>query len=144
MIEKALAADPDLGIATSEGRLVIEIARSFRKTCGDDVEIFVVCGRDAAERFAGWDYGDLPAFARQLEEFQMLVASREGEYDVAPEYAGRVHPIKMPPGYDEHSSSAVREAMDTGRPWEHLVPENVARQIREKGLYKRGSCGDEE
>ena len=136
MIEEALASDPDLGIATSEGRLVIEIVRSFRKTCGDDVEIFVVCGRDAAERFVGWDYGALPAFSQQLGEFQMLVASREGEYDVAPEYAGRVHLVEMPPGYDEHSSSAVREAMDTGRPWEHLVPENVARQIREKGLYK--------
>jgi nicotinate (nicotinamide) nucleotide adenylyltransferase len=144
MLEDALASDPGLAVATSEGGLVIEIVRSFQAVCGDGVEIYVLCGQDAAERFADWDYGDLPLFSEQLRQFQMLVASREREYIVPREYAGRIHSVKIPPGYDEDSSFAVREAMDTGRPWGHLVPENVARQIREKGLYKRGSRGDDE
>jgi nicotinic acid mononucleotide adenylyltransferase len=29
----------------------------------------------------------------------------------------------------------VRQAIGQGRDWEHLVPENVARRIREKKLY---------
>lgn len=135
LLETALAGDPALAIATSEGGLVVEIVRPFQTACGDGVEIYVLCGRDAAERFADWDYGDLPAFSEQLKQFQVLVASRESAYSIPPEYAGRIHPVRMPPGYDEHSSSAVREAMDRGQPWEHLVPEGAVRQIREKKLY---------
>jgi nicotinate-nucleotide adenylyltransferase len=136
LLEEALAGDPAMAIATSEGGLVIEFVRAFRVACGGEVEIHVLCGRDAAERIADWDYCDGPMFSEQLQEFHMLVASREGDYNVPPEYAGSVRLVKMPPGYDEHSSSAVREAMDTGRPWEHLVPENVVGQIRKLRLYE--------
>jgi nicotinate-nucleotide adenylyltransferase len=138
MLESALAVDAAFAIATGEGGLVIELARSVRAACGEKVEISVLCGRDAAERFAGWDYGERPAFSEQLEVFQMLVGSREGEYSIPPEYAGRIRLVRMPPGYDDHSSSAVREAMDAGQPWEHLVPESVAAQIRGKKLYGAG------
>jgi nicotinic acid mononucleotide adenylyltransferase len=115
--------------------LFIEIAREFRAVCGGGVEIHLLCGRDAAERIVRWDYGDEIPFSRQLEEFQMLVASRAVEYSVPAAYASRMHPILMPPAYDEVSSSAVRQAIAQGRDWEHLVPENVARQIREKKLF---------
>ena len=135
LLEEALAGDASLAIATSEGGLFIEIARAFRAACGSQVEIHLLCGRDAAERIAGWDYGDGPPFPQQLTEFQMLVASREGEYTVPPEYAGRILTVRMPPEYGEHSSSAVREAIDAGQAWEHLVPESVARAIRNKRLY---------
>jgi nicotinate-nucleotide adenylyltransferase len=135
MLEQALAGDPALAIATSKGGLFIEIARAFRAACGGEVEIHLLCGRDAAERIAAWEYGDGPAFPQQLTEFQMLVASREGEYNVPPEYAGRIHSVKMPPAYSGHSSSAVREAIEAGQAWAHLVPDSVARFIRNKGLY---------
>lgn len=135
MLQGALADDPAFAIASSEGGLVIEIARAFRAVCGGDVEIFVLCGRDAAERFVRWDYGELPSFSEQLREFQMLVASREGDYSVPLEYAGRIHCLEMPVGYDDDSSSAVRELIRDGGGWERLVPEGVARWIREKGLY---------
>jgi nicotinate-nucleotide adenylyltransferase len=138
MLESALAGDAAFAISTGEGGLVIELVQSLRAACGEKVEIFVLCGRDAAERFAGWDYGGLPAFSEQLELFQVLVGSREGEYNIPPEYAGRIRLVRMPPGYDEHSSSAVREAMDAGQPWEHLIPESVARHIQANNLYGTG------
>jgi nicotinate-nucleotide adenylyltransferase len=135
LLEAATGGDPMLAIASSQGGLFLEIAREFRAACGGVVEIHLLCGRDAAERIVHWDYRDEIPFGRQLEEFQMLVASREGEYSVPAAYASRIHPILMPPAYNEVSSSAVRQAIGQGRDWEHLVPENVARRIREKKLY---------
>jgi nicotinate-nucleotide adenylyltransferase len=135
LLETAAGGDPTLAVASSEGGLFIEIAREFRVVCGGGVEIFLLCGRDAAERIAHWDYGEAAPFSRQLKEFRMLVASREGEYTVAARYASRIHSILMPPAYDEVSSSAVRDAIGQGRAWEHLVPESVARQIREEKLF---------
>jgi nicotinate-nucleotide adenylyltransferase len=136
LLEQAVAGDAALAIATTDGGLFIEIARAFRAACGGEVQIYLLCGRDAAERIAGWDYGGGPPFPQQLAEFQMLVASREGEYAVPSEYAGRIHSIRMPPAYSEQSSSAVRAAIEAGQAWEHLVPESVARFIRKNRLYR--------
>lgn len=135
LLEAAIEKDPTLAVASSEGGLFIEIAREFRAECGEGVEIFLLCGRDAAERIVNWGYGEGPAFARQLEEFQMLVASREGEYRPPPEFSTRILAIRMPRTYSEISSSAVRAAIRAGGAWENLVPEAVARRIRERGLY---------
>jgi nicotinic acid mononucleotide adenylyltransferase len=77
MLEAALAQLPPCGIASTEHGLFIDIARAFRSQCGQDVELYLLCGRDAAERIVAWDYGDGPSFCAQLQEFQMLVASRE-------------------------------------------------------------------
>lgn len=135
LLSEAIGGDPALAIASSQGGLFIEIAREFRAECGSGVEIHLLCGRDAAERIVRWDYGDGPSFSRQLEEFQMLVASREGEYTVPAEFASRIHAIRIPPTYDEVSSSAVRKAIEQGYDWENFVPQSVARRIREKKLY---------
>jgi nicotinate-nucleotide adenylyltransferase len=136
LLDAAAAGDPSLAIASSRGGLFIEIAREFREACGSGVEIYLLCGRDAAERIVDWDYGEGPSFARQLEQFQMLVASREGQYRPPPEFAGRIHDIHVPRELDEFSSSAVRKAVEQGYDWEELVPEGVARLIRERNLYR--------
>jgi nicotinate-nucleotide adenylyltransferase len=136
LLEAATGHDPVLAIASSQGGLFIEIAREFRAACGVVVAIYLLCGRDAAERIVHWDYGEGPPFAQQLEEFQMLVASREGEYTAPPEFAPHIHRIRMPPAYDEVSSSAVRKAIEQRSDWESLVPAAVAMQIREKKLYR--------
>jgi nicotinate-nucleotide adenylyltransferase len=136
LLQAATEHDPALAIASSQGGLFIEIAREFRADCGGGVAIYLLCGRDAAERIVHWDYGDGPPFARQLEEFQMLVASREGEYIAPARFARHIHRVRMPPAYDEVSSSAVRKAIEQGSGWESLVPETVALQIREKKLYR--------
>ncbi len=137
MLEEALASRPQRAIAASEEGLFFRIAGAFRQVCGPGVELFLLCGRDAAERIAGWDYGEGPSFSRQLEEFQMLVASRQGAFRVPAEYRERMHPVELPASLDQVSASSVRKAIREGGPWEHLVPPAVARRIRERRLYQR-------
>jgi len=137
MLDGAVGSRPRRAIAASEEGLFFRIARDFREVCGPAVELFLLCGRDAAERIVGWDYGGGPPFARQLEEFQMLVASRQGALRIPAEYAERIHAVDLPGSLDQVSASLVRQAIREGGRWEHLVPEAVARRIREQRLYQR-------
>ena len=136
MLRAATADDPTFAIASSGGGLFIEIARDCLETSGPGVEVFILCGRDAAERAVSWDYGDGPTFHRQLDEFQMLVASRAGSYQTPREYEGRIHTIQMPPSSGAVSSSAVRQAIQTGAPWQTLVPPAILDHILAEGLYR--------
>ena len=137
MLRAATADDPTFAIASSGGGLFIEVARDCRETCGSGVDVFILCGRDAAERAVSWDYGDVPTFRRQLDEFQMLVASRAGAYQTPQENECRIHTIQMPPSFGAVSSSAVREAIQTGTPWQTLVPPALLDHILAEGLYRR-------
>ena len=138
LLEGALGGSPGLAIASSGGGLFIEIARSFRRACASSAALFLLCGRDAAARIAEWDYGDGPSFAGQLEEFQLLVASRQGAYSAPEEFRGRIHPVDLPASFDQVSSSTLRQAIAAGRPWKQLVPEAVAAGIVTRGLYREG------
>ena len=136
LLEAALGGSPSFAIASSEGGLFIEIARAFRKACHPSLELFLLSGRDAAVRIAEWDYADGPSFASQLEEFHLLVASRQGAYSPPEEYRGRIHPVDLSTSLDQVSSSTVRQAIAEGRPWEQFVPEAVAGEIAARGLYR--------
>ena len=83
-LEAALGDQECCSIAATEQGLFLEIARAARSVYGADVRLSVLVGRDAAQRIVHWDYGPLPPFDRQLEEFDLLVASRGGDY-LAPE-----------------------------------------------------------
>ena len=125
----------DRAVVRCPGGLVIEIVRSIQARVGGDCEIFVIAGRDAAERFASWDYGDQEPFADQLRHYSLLVAGRQGSYSVANEFKGRVCQFEIDAQFDAASSTAVRDAIRAGRPWRHWVPpelrEEVARAYRE-------------
>ena len=136
MLQAAVRDKPLFAVASSDGGLFIEIARECRDICGLGVEIFILCGRDAAERAADWDYGDGPGLHQQLDEFQMLVASRGGAYQTPQEYTGRIHGIEMPPALDGVSASAVREAIRSGGAWQASVPAGVREQIIAQHLYR--------
>src|ERR1051325_5057741 len=86
MLRAAVADNPAFSIATAEGGLFVEIARECRAAYGDGVTLSFLCGRDAAERIAGWDYGRPGAFPEMLREFELLVAPRSGAYDPPPEF----------------------------------------------------------
>ncbi len=137
MIRAALADEPRFSIASSEAGLFTDIARAARPHYGPDVEFFFVCGRDAAERIVNWDYGAGVSFAKQLQEFQMLVAPRDGPYTPPPEFAARIHQLDTPPALHDCSASVVREAIAAGQPWDHLVPPPAAAIIRRDRLYLR-------
>ncbi len=113
---------PDRAVTACDVGLVIDIVRAFRRGLGPASEIFVLAGKDATERFVRWDYGDGMPFAEQLRHFRLLAASRNGDYRVAAEHAGRILPFGIDARYDEASSSAVREAVRSGTRWRHIVP----------------------
>lgn len=132
LLQAALADEPRFSIATSPGGLFIEIARECREVYGQGAELYFLCGRDAAERVATWNYGRAGAFQEQLREYQLLVAPRQGGYHPPPGFdTAGVHILKIEGGYDDVSASAVRNRVQNGEPWEHLVPPQIEAMVRE-------------
>jgi nicotinate-nucleotide adenylyltransferase len=118
-------------IASSDKGLFIDIARESREHYGADTRIYFVCGRDAAERILGWDYGRPGVVEAMLQEFELLVAARSGEFQPPVEFRHRVHPLDLRVAHDEVSSTEVRERIARGDPWEHLVPAAIVERVRE-------------
>ena len=110
---------------TCNAGLVVDMVDALRNEIGHECEIFVIAGRDAAERYASWDYGDREPFGDQLERFKLLVGARGGSYRVGPEHAGRILPFEIAAEHDATSSSAVRSAIVQGKDWHHLVPAEI-------------------
>lgn len=134
MLEAALEGQPRCSIGASERGLFADIARECRRAYGERTELYFVCGRDAAERVVKWDYGRPEAFLEQLQEFQLLVASRGGDCQPPEEMRQRIHPLAIEE--DWVSATAVRERIRSGRSWEHLVPEAVVEAARR--VYSAG------
>lgn len=101
MLEAALDGEPRFSVAATEGGLFLEIARECRAAYGPDVELFFLCGRDAAERAVNWDYGSRDAFREQLREYRLLVAPRQGEYAPPAAMEERIDVLPVEGGYDE-------------------------------------------
>jgi nicotinate-nucleotide adenylyltransferase len=118
-------------IAVTEQGLLIDIARECRTEFGADTRLYFLCGRDAAERVLTWDYGRAGVVEEMLREFELLVASRRGDFVPSPEFRRRIHALAINAGHDQVSSTEVRERIARGEPWEHLVPENIVERVRE-------------
>ncbi|MGH9657586.1 MAG: nicotinate-nicotinamide nucleotide adenylyltransferase [Bryobacteraceae bacterium] len=129
-LEAAVAGEPRFSIATTDRGLFAGIAAECRAAYGGAVKLYFICGRDAAERIIGWDYGDAPGILHQLESYELLVAAREGDYQPPVEMAAKVHPLSIPAGLRAISSTEVRRRIAAGEPWEHLVPAPVAALLR--------------
>ncbi|MBI5085856.1 MAG: hypothetical protein HZB13_14810 [Acidobacteria bacterium] len=114
-----------LSAAVTSGGLFIDVARECRAATGAG-RIFLVCGRDAAERIVGWDYGPDDDISRQLKEFELLVAPRGGPYVPPPALAARIHPLALSEDWQDVSSSAVRDLIRRREPWTHLTPACIA------------------
>jgi nicotinate-nucleotide adenylyltransferase len=130
MLDAAGLAIPHAIASTSQG-LFIDIAREFRAHYGTDTQLSFVCGRDAAERILGWDYGRAGVVEEMLREFELLVAPRGGHFSPPAEYGHRIHALDFPGVHEEVSSTEVRERIARGEPWEHLVPEKIRERVRE-------------
>ena len=112
----------DRAVASCPTGLVIDIVRAFREELSAKCELFVIAGRDAAERYVTWDYGDMEPFSEQIKHYKLLVGSRRGTYMVAPEHSGRILPFNISRGYDNISSSRIRHAIRSGKDWRYAVP----------------------
>jgi nicotinate-nucleotide adenylyltransferase len=124
LLRLATADGPAFSIAASDGGLFLEIARECRDVYGSGIQLSFLCGRDAAERIVGWDYGHPAAAAEMLRDFTLLVAARDGSYEPPEEHAHAVRPVEIGP-CDDISSTAVRDLIARGEPWEHLVPVSI-------------------
>jgi nicotinic acid mononucleotide adenylyltransferase len=120
---------PRCGVAVSEGGLFIEMAREAKAARPDVERVVLLCGRDAAERIAGWPYAAGEEIERQLEEYELLVASRRGPYVPPPHLAARVHSLPVEADWDEVCSTVVRERLARGEQWAHLVPESIRESV---------------
>lgn len=133
----ATAHDPRFSVAVSEGGLFIEIARECRQHYPPSTRLAFLCGADAAERAATWDYGDPEAFSKMLEEFELWVADRNGSYEPPERYREHIRKLRIPPEYQSISATEVRRRIAAGEDWEALVPNSVRALVRE--IY--GSSG---
>ncbi|HUI57666.1 MAG TPA: hypothetical protein VLY04_21965 [Bryobacteraceae bacterium] len=131
MLRTALRDSAAFSVAASDGGLFVEIAGECRAAYGEAMRLSFLCGRDAAERIAAWDYGRPNAFASMLGQFDLLVADRDGEYHPPRELRARIHALQLPSGLELVSASDVRERIVRGQPWEHLVPAAVHQLVRE-------------
>jgi nicotinic acid mononucleotide adenylyltransferase len=118
-------------VAVTEQGLLIDIARECRGEFGPETRLYFLCGRDAAERVLGWDYGREGAVEEMLREFEMLVASRSGEFAPPPEFRTRIHLLDLAGRHDHVSSTEVRDRIARGETWQHLVPKEIVEQVRE-------------
>jgi nicotinate-nucleotide adenylyltransferase len=130
MLEAALEDDPQFSIAASRGGLFIDIARECREVYGAASELYFLCGRDAAERIVGWDYGEPGEIQRQLSEYRLLVAPRQGGYEPPEDLKAGVCLLRIDGGYDDVSATLVRERIRSGGEWESLVPPQIVETVR--------------
>jgi nicotinate-nucleotide adenylyltransferase len=128
-VEMLVRANGPYRVEACAGGLFVDIARELRRDLAG-ADLHFICGRDAAERILHWDYGDQGPVERVLEEFSLLVAARQGEFAAPEHLRGRVAPLMIPPGLDDHSSSEVRRRIAAGEPWEDMVPETIVDLIR--------------
>ncbi|HTT61707.1 MAG TPA: adenylyltransferase/cytidyltransferase family protein [Bryobacteraceae bacterium] len=131
MLRALLAHHPRLAAGVSRGGLFTEIAQECRAAYGAGIQLTFVCGRDAAERIVGWDYGAPEAIDRMLEDFQLLVAGREGAYQPPAHLRHYIRVLAIPAGLDTISASDVRRRIREGAAWQHLVPGVIVPLVRE-------------
>ncbi len=130
---EALAKEEGFSAAISAGGLYAEIAAEAADFFKGTPEIVLVCGRDAAERMATWNYGVPGVFDELLRRHRLLVASRKGEYNADGERGDRIVRLAMGRDWSDVSSSEVRRRIAEGEDWRSLVPPALAGMV--KDLY---------
>src|SRR5215813_7063604 len=101
LLQAALAGHPRFSLASSDRGLFIDLAREARVDYGEATQLSILCGRDAAERIVNWDYGAGDGIEKQLDVYELLVASRGGPYNPPPRIRNRVRSIALPADVEE-------------------------------------------
>jgi nicotinate-nucleotide adenylyltransferase len=128
-IEMLQKASNRYRVHVSETGLFIDIARELRRE-NPESDLHFICGRDAAARVVSWDYGDAGAIERMLNEFRLLVASRDGPYQPPPRLRSRIKTLPVDSGWENVSSTQIRDAIRAREPWAHLVPATIVELVR--------------
>lgn len=123
----------DWSVATTQGGLFIEMARELRPHYAE-AKLHFLCGRDAAERIVGWDYGDEGMLGRMFTEFSLLVAARNGDFNPPPRYAGCIARLPIERDFGDFSATQVRERIAANGNLEGLVPPEILSEVQR--LYR--------
>ena len=129
MLCQIASSEPGFSAAVSEGGLYLEMADEARAILGPGTEIGLVCGRDAAERIATWDYGRAGVFDEMLRKYTLLVAARAGEYLASARHRDRIITLPVSGQLGEISSTEIRRRIARNEEWRHLVPRAVAETV---------------
>lgn len=136
MLKAAVEGQPTHGVVLTDGGLFVEIARELKSLHRSGAEIFLICGNDAAQRIAAWDYGAGPKFADQLAEFTLLVGDREGRYRPDTAWDKRIQAVHLPAEFDAVSSANLRRRRQRNEHWQTLTVPAVAQLIEDWDLYR--------
>jgi nicotinate-nucleotide adenylyltransferase len=130
MLCAALADAPAFSLASTGGGLFAEIAVECLQAYGQSVHLSFLCGRDAADRVANWDYGQPEAFSGMVRDFEMLVAARGGDFDPGPELRKSVRRLELAADFQGVSATEIRRRIARGEPWEHMAPPAIREIVR--------------
>ena len=138
MLEILVKQEPGFSAAISEGGLYAEIAEEAREYFGPGADIALVCGRDAAERIAAWDYGSPGFFDDFVRQYKLLVAARAGEYEPAAHHRQQMMRLPMESSwttYRPRKYAAALPRVRTGVRWCHPLSPVSSRPYIEQALY---------
>jgi nicotinate-nucleotide adenylyltransferase len=133
---------PYISIGFCTHGLFLDISTALQRAYDQKPELYFITGRDAAERILTWPYKDpTDALAQMFLSFQLLVFDRHGQFKLPEnpliqQYAGRIHPLRLPEHIDKVSSTKVRRRVYLGVSINELVPAKVAAFIVDHDLYK--------
>jgi nicotinate (nicotinamide) nucleotide adenylyltransferase len=129
MLRLIAEGEPCFSVAVAEGGLYVEMAGEASDFYGPATKVGLLCGRDAAERIAAWDYGTPGVFDQMIQRYPLLVAGRAGAYLPAAHHARQVIVLPMEESFDEVSSTEVRARVRQGLGWRDLVPDAIAGMV---------------
>ena len=130
MLLATAKGEPRFSVAASGHGLFAGIAEECQEAYGDAARLLFICGRDAAERIVGWDYGEPDAFRGMIERFELLVAARDGRYEPPEDIRNRICTLEVSEEIGFISATEVRDRLRRGEPWEHLVPSEIVPLVR--------------
>ena len=138
MLELVTSAERGFSAAISDSGFYAGIAEEAREFFGPNTEIALVCGRDAAERIATWNYDKPDVFDDLVARHPLLVAARAGDYQAPEKHVDRIIRLPLPRSFDDVSSSEVRRLIALRHPWQHLVPPAIVNLVADVYSAKSG------
>jgi len=134
MVELAIQGNPAFEASTYEidskkRSYSIDTLKEFRRTYGDDAQLYFITGSDSLKDLFSWkDINEIFKISK------FIVANRPG------------YPLnKVPSGVEtvvitplEISSEDIRRRIKEGRSIRYIVPDKVRSYITKKGLYRQG------
>lgn len=142
MAELAARHDPHFEVSDMEINrpglsYTVDTLEEVRKIHGASCEIYLVIGADSLLEIDTWYAPD-----RVFDLATVVTVPRPGKdlTGVDPRWRDRVVIIHLPE--IDISSTDIRRRAGAGLPIAHLVPEEVAGYIEERGLYRESAAGE--